>query len=564
MKNSTYREITIPAVVLGLFLGLIMNASFTYSGLIIGFGVPGSTIAAIAGWGILRGVLRRGTFLEININQTIASGLTITSAGMIFTVPVLYLMDIEHSTFQIVMAGVAGVFLGVVIIVPFRTQMIDIDRLQFPSGTAVAAIIKSPASGLSRSLYLLSGFIFGAAISLLTQLESVGYENLLPTQIDPGEMLGLPPYIATAVTISMFSLGAGYLTGKNGLVVLSGGLLAYWILPPILLLAGWIPVSLKGAMIPAFLRRELNFHTGIGMLTGGAIMGAILAIPSLGIAFSRIFKNRMGRSSDEVSVRFLIYAFVFAFTLLFATTVATGELSWINSFFITLVGLIWIIVSGLIISESTGLTNFSPISGMALVCVTIILLLSRGSVLVAITIGTAACVATAQCVDIMHDLKTGHLVGSRPRAQILSQLMFSWIGPLISILVIILLWKAYGFGEGSHLTAPQAQAMKGAIESILGGDVPYVRYIAGITLGAILSLTGMKSLGVLTGLGMILPFDYIIPYGIGCVLNIISRRALGETWVEEKGIPLAAGILLGDAVVALVISLIMVIAIGSG
>jgi uncharacterized oligopeptide transporter (OPT) family protein len=201
---------------------------------------------------------------------------------------------------------------------------------------------------------------------------------------------------------------------------------------------------------------------------------------------------------------------------------------------------------------------------MALVAVTLILFLSRGSGLVAITVGTATCVASAQCADIMHDLKTGHLVGNRPRTQILSQLFTSWSGALVCILIMILLWKSFGFGEDSPLSAPQARAMKGAIESILGGNVPYGKYAAGILMGSLLSLGGMTSLGVLVGLGMILPFDYLIPYGAGCLLNIASRRTLGAAWSDENGISFAAGILLGDAVVTLLVALITVFGIVPG
>jgi len=558
LEKGTYREITIPAVILGLILGIVMNASFTYSGLVIGFGIPGSTIAAIVGWGVLRGIFKRGTIAENNINQTIASGITITSAGMIFTVPVLYMMGISHSAVHLVLAAMAGVLIGVVIMVPLRTQMIDIDRLKFPSGTAVATIIRSPVSGMNKSLFLLIGFIAGGTIGLLTQLNVIGFENLIPDTVDPGKALGLPPFVSTAIAVSMFSLAAGYLTGRIGLLVLLGGMLAYWIMPPLLIQLNWIPAGLGAAEILPFLQREVNRPVGVGMLLGGALTGVVLALPSLGIVFSRLLGGRLSAEDDQVSSRFLIYTFLFSFTFLFVITGTTAELSWGHSFLITVVGVFWITTSGLIVSESTGLTNWSPISGMALVCVTIILLLSRGSVLVAVTIGTAACVATSQCVDIMHDLKTGHLVGSRPRSQIISQLMFAWIGPVVSILVIILLWRAYGFGEGSHITAPQAQAMRAAVEGILGGNIPYSRYVSGIILGSLLSLTGLKSLGVLMGLAMYLPFAFIIPYGIGCLLNLLTHSMLGEHWTTERGIPLAAGILLGDAIVTLGIALVMV------
>ncbi len=564
VKNTSYREMTLPAAVLGLLLGLLMNASFTYAGLVIGFSIPGSMIAAMVGWGVLRGVLRRGTFLENNINQTIASGITMTSAGMIFTVPVLYLMEVSHSTAGIVLAAIAGVLLGVVVIVPFRTRMIDIDRLPFPSGTAVATIIRSPASGTRKSILLLAGFLAGGGTYLTTQLEVFGAENIIPQFFDPGRVLGLPPYVSTTVAVSMFALAAGYLTGRTGLIVLAGGMLAYWVVPPVLMKAAWLPEGLDPRSVPGWLRNEVNMHIGVGMLTGGAVTGAVLALPSLGIAFSRIFRRADGSSHDDVSLRFLIYCFLAAFAILFAVTGSTAELSWSHALLVTLAGIFWIVASGLIIAESTGLTNFSPISGMALVSVTLILLLSGGSVLVAITIGTATCVAASQCADIMHDLKTGHLVGSRPRSQVTAQLLFSWIGPIASILVIILLWKAFGFDEGSYITAPQARAIRGAVESILGGDIPVARYGSGIVLGTVLSFTGLKSLGVLAGLAMILPFAFIIPYGAGCLLNVLTRRILGDRWTEEQGVPLFAGILLGDSVVTLIIALFLVLSTGLG
>lgn len=558
VEKIPYREITLPAVLLGLLLGILMCACFTYSGLFLGFTTPGSAIAAIVGWGVLRGILRQGTIAENNINQTIASGLTMTGAGMIFTVPVLYLMDVHHSTVQIVLAAVAGAFLGVVVIVPFRKQMIDIDRLTFPTGTAVAAIIKSPASGIRKSLILLAGFTAGGAIHLSTQLSALGGENVVPERIDLGPALGLPPYVASAVTISMFSLAAGFITGRNGLVVLSGGALTSWIVPPLVASLGWFPEGVEAGELLSYLRREVNSHTGIGMLLGGALTGVILALPVLKIAFARIAKPRVGGTADEVPPRLLGSLFVFAFALLFFITGSVADLPWATSFLISAIGMAWIIASGLIISQSTGLTDWSPISGMALVAVTLILLLSGGSVLVAITIGTATCVASAQCADIMHDLKTGHLIGNRPRNQILCQLFTSWLGALVCILVMLLLLERFGLGEGSPLSAPQARAMKATVESILGGNIPYGKYAAGIVMGSFLSLSGMRSLGVLVGLGMILPFDYIIPYGIGCLLNISSQRSLGAEWTEEKGISFAAGILLGDAVVTLAIALVTV------
>ena len=45
------------------------------------------------GYALLRGVLRKGTMVENNINQTIASGINTAVTGIIFTVPALFLLN---------------------------------------------------------------------------------------------------------------------------------------------------------------------------------------------------------------------------------------------------------------------------------------------------------------------------------------------------------------------------------------------------------------------------------------------------------------------------------------
>ncbi len=101
-NDAPYREITFSAVVLGVIQGAIMTASFVYIGLKLGFGLSGSTVAAILGFALLRGVGRgvlkipgAGSIVENNINQTIASGINTASAGVTFTFPALYLLGLQ-------------------------------------------------------------------------------------------------------------------------------------------------------------------------------------------------------------------------------------------------------------------------------------------------------------------------------------------------------------------------------------------------------------------------------------------------------------------------------------
>ncbi|MCA9300832.1 MAG: OPT/YSL family transporter, partial [Phycisphaerales bacterium] len=177
-KRTSPREVTVASIVFGIVVGVIMNASITYSGLKIGFTIVGSAIAAVLGFGILRGLLRKGSILEVNIAQTIASSVNTTNSGVIFTVPVLLLLGYSLSPAEprfwlVTFACMAGAAMGAAFIIPLRKQMIDIDRLRFPSGTAVGAILKSPGAGVKKSIVLAVGMLVSMLIYLPTGLTGI-------------------------------------------------------------------------------------------------------------------------------------------------------------------------------------------------------------------------------------------------------------------------------------------------------------------------------------------------------------------------------------------------------
>ena len=68
------------------------RASFLRGRRAFGFSIEGSELAAILGFGILRGVMRRSSIVENNINQTIASAVNGASADMKFSVPAMFIL----------------------------------------------------------------------------------------------------------------------------------------------------------------------------------------------------------------------------------------------------------------------------------------------------------------------------------------------------------------------------------------------------------------------------------------------------------------------------------------
>lgn len=558
VSDKPYREVTIASLVLGVLVGIILTASMTYAGLVIGFVVPASAIAAILGWGLLRGVLRRGSIVENNINQTVASAINNTSAGVIFTFPALFLMkDVEFNSTAIAIAAIAGAFLGTLFIIPLRKQMIDLERLRFPSGIAVAEVLRSPGAGMQKSLLLAVSTLAALAIGLLVSFK------VFPDKIDLGGPLGLPAYIPNVWALSLLSIGAGFISGRAGLVVLLGGVLANWVIAPLVVNLEWVsapagtPPDKVGAALGGAIFGKINRPLGIGFLMGGALAGVLLAAPMMRAAFASLRGGKGG--AEEMNVKWMYIGVAASLVLLGVSAYVEDPNVGIVRILITaVVGTLWMWLAGVIVAQCAGMTGWSPVSGMALLAVAVVLLITQGSIALSVLIGAAVCVAISQGADMMSDLKTGHLVGSRPSAQQVTQLLVSWIGPGIAVLTVYLIWTTVKFGpENASIPAPQAVTLQGVIAAVQGGDVPVDKYTIGAVVSALVTLATGGGLGVLIGLSMYLPMFYILPYGLGCVAAMLSDRFLGKTTSNEIGIPVAAGLLVGDSLAGVVFSMIM-------
>jgi uncharacterized oligopeptide transporter (OPT) family protein len=135
------------------------------------------------------------------------------------------------------------------------------------------------------------------------------------------------------------------------------------------------------------------------------------------------------------------------------------------------------------------------------------------------------------------------------------------IGPVVTMLTILLIvganMKSTGIplGPGTTTTAPQAVALQTVVEGVQGGEMPYAIYGLGAGLGILLGLGSFAGLGVLVGLSMYLPFMYIATYGIGCIVNILLGAFKGPRWAEEWGVPFAAGLVVGESLLALLFNI---------
>ena len=557
IRHGPYPEITWPAILVGYAIGTLIALSIGYLSLRLGFSIEGSELAAILGFGVLRGVMRRSSIIENNINQTIASSVNGASAGMMFSVPAIFILGYDDFSKPLLVLGcMAGGVLGVAFIIPLRKQMIDLNRLTYPGGIATAAILKSPGAGVRKAQLLVGGMVLSALAHFFSL--QTGVEDW-----DLGSLIGMPDYMNGVWYLSLLTLGTGYLAGRGGVFFVVGGFVCYWFLAPLLAATGQLPVAPEGTDLANHLRLSLFRPVGIGMLIGGAVTGIVLAMPLVLSAIRSMqdaARTRSSLSRDEMPIRLLYYGIGGAFLVLAVVAMlSTPEVGVGRGALMAVLGTLWIWVAGVVLSECIGRTNWSPLSGMTLIGVTILVfaasgLSDRATVVASIIVGAALCVAMAQATDLMLDLKTGYLVGAIPRKQQIAQFLGTWLGPIIVMGLIVILHRANGLGSDA-LPAPQGQALASVVQGILGGDVPVQKYLGGAGLGVLLSASGIGGLGVLVGLGFYLPFNIVLTYSLGSLARVTTDWRLGGEFAHDVGVPVAAGLIVGEALVGVGVAL---------
>ncbi len=410
VRRGPYPEFTWTALLLGYGIGILITISLGYAALILGFSHEGSELAAILGYGVLRGLLGRTSIIENNINQTIATSVNGASAGMMFTIPALFILnETDFNPLLMVFACIAGSVLGTAFIIPLRKQMIDFERLTFPGGVAVATVLRSPGAGVHKAILLLIGIGLSATVNLISHIAR--FENL-----PLGQYLGMPAYLNGFWFISLLTVGVAFIAGRGGFAFIIGGFVCYWILGPILAAMGLLPVARS---VPESLRRASRNSCASSSFGrwGSACSSAVRSrASSLRCPWSstpsgacrtppgprracREMRCRSGSCTSALPPRC-------SCCRSWRSTRFEG-MGIVRGVIMALVGTLWIWMAGVILSECIGRTNWSPMSGMTLIGVTILVLIvrdlgSKGAIISSVMVGAAMCCSMAQATDLMH------------------------------------------------------------------------------------------------------------------------------------------------------------------
>jgi len=536
-SEKKVKEFTPRALILGSLLGLLFGVGNTYLGLRIGTTVSASIPAAVISMAILRTFFRKASILENNLVQTIASVGEGTAAGVIFTVPALFLLGEPPSIGRIFLLTVLGGVLGILFMIPMRRYIIvhEHEKLPFPEGTACAEILKSSESGHSGASITLWAIAAGAiykigtsALYLWDEISSCTLNFLQKTQFS---MDGTPSL-----------LGVGYIIGaRTASLLLAGGGLAWWVIIPMIRFFGdgnpniiapaIIPIA---EMSPSQIWSNYVRYIGAGAVAIGGFLSIFQIAPLIMKTFHVGFKELLGgstiskkntsRTELDISLKWLIIgSLVIILTLWLLPSLPMNLLT---IFILVILGFFFVAVTSLTVGIVGSTSN--PVSGMTIttLLITCFIFVALGwtdriYLISALTMSIVANVAITMGSTTSQDLKTGFILGATPRNQQIAEIIGILLPAAAISACLILLNNVFGFGS-EQLPAPQGTMMALISKGVIEGNIPTTLMLVGVLLGLLVKLLKLPILPF--AIGLYLPLSLSTPIMIGGIVSYIVQK----------------------------------------
>ena len=575
-------EVTWRAVFWGTLLCIIFSVASAYSALKVGQGMEAAIPISILAIGLARVYKRRSTVLENVIITGIGGASGSVVAGAVFTLPALYILHLDPHPVQTIFICVAGGCLGVLFLIPLRRYFVaeQHGKLPFPEATAITEVLVTGEKGGSQAKLLLQATCIAAVYDFFVTSFHVWKEYLnfqfvplMKTLVDKNRMV----FNFDAIG---FILGLGYIMGlRIALIFCSGGILVNFVLVPLIwfigthmgditVYPGTIPIS---HMTAAEIYRFYVRYIGVGAIAAAGLVGILKSLRvvagSFGIAL-HAFRHGEAQHTDRTDRDVPIMAILLGVVVsAIAVAVFFGQLhvSWsvlavglaltlLFSFFFTTVA-----------ANAIAATANNPASGMTLltVIVSAVVLLKFGlsgttGMFFVMALAGMVCVALCVSGQFITDLKAGYWIGSTPSAQEKVKFIGVAVSAITAGLTIVLLAKAFQFGEAAPgdirqvLVAPQASALKAIVEGFMSGQpVAYVLFGIGAMITVVLEMLGLSSM--VFALGIYLPLQLTTPILVGGFISHLVNERADKTGGEagrsigERGVIVAGGLMAGGA-----------------
>ncbi|MFM8269597.1 MAG: OPT family oligopeptide transporter [Pseudomonadota bacterium] len=479
-SDKTIPEFSLLPILIGSVLGIVFGASSLYLALKVGMTVSASIPVAVLSITLFRGLskalgLRNTTILENNITQATGSAGESIAFGVAVTMPALLILGYDMELSRIMLVAVLGGLLGVLMMIPLRHGLIvkAHGELAFPEGTACAEVLMAGEKGGTSARTVFTGFFLG----LFYKISNAGLKLFKEV---PEKTLSFFKGASVSMEVSPELLGVGYIIGPRiSCIMLGGGILASWVLIPMIKLFGdgltsplYPATALISQMSLHEIWRSYVLYIGAGAVAAGGIISLLQNVPTIIHGAVSGLKSVFAPSdkTNEISRTERDLPFT---VVLVGVAGIIGAIWFAPSLHMNLLGALLIVVFGfLFVTVSSRLTgeigsSSNPISGMTvatllLTCLVFVLIGWVGPEyrVTALSVAAIVCVAASNGGTTSQDLKTGFILGGTPKFQQMGIL----IGAVSSALVIGVTLKI--LNEASTIYSKNAVAKGARVEDV--------------------------------------------------------------------------------------------------
>jgi uncharacterized oligopeptide transporter (OPT) family protein len=590
-------QLTPRAVIFGMLIGGVMSISNLYVGLKTGWGLGVTVTSCIIAYAVFSALERivpawRDRHFTILENYTMSSAASaagyMSSAGLVSAMPALYLTTGRLLTSLELGLWLGAVsLLGVFMAIPLKRQLINIDRLPFPTGIATAETLRSlhtaggAAVAKARALFLAAAA--GGGIAL--------WRDLLPN-IKPLAAFAFPshvPFLPTSFgrdILARFTIGiegslimvaAGAIMGlRVASSMLVGAVICYGIIGPILVeqeiaepgyrgIVSWVLWPATSMMVTAGLlsfglkwRTVLRAFGGLSRLAGGAAAG----------------HDADPLARVEVPASWFLTGTLAAG----AACVVLGHWLFGIAWWMGILAVLVTFLLSIVAARATGETDVTPIGAMGKITQLIYGVVAPSNITTNLMTASVTAGAASHAADLLTDLKSGYLLGGNARKQTISQFCGVIAGTLISVPAYQFVVQRNPERLGSEsLPAPAAKVWAGVAELLAEGldALPpgaFTAILVGAALGVVLTLLEEFSpprvrrwLPSTTGLGIagVIPAFNSISMFLGALLAWAVARANPRAG-SDYTVPVASGLIAGESLVGVGIILVVEILSATG
>ena len=583
--RDTYKpdepNLTVRAVVVGVLIGGVMSLSNIYVFFKTGWSLGVTLTACILAFATFQGLQKIGLVkrplgvLENNALTTVASGAGYMTAGGNAAAFGALLMVTTVRPNDIGMVAWFGLIaaLGVFAAIPIKRQLINKEQLAFPTGTATAETIRTihaagagQGTGAAKALGIASAI--GGVFALLRDLWKI-----IPATWAPGFQLAGHDLIKWTIAFKteVVYLGAGALMSfRTGWSLLLGGFINYALIAPALLERGLVK-EMKGAAVSYAGIIDWTLWPGAAILVGAGLTSFALDYKSLGRAFSGIGgmlsrSKRMTQGEGIGAVEAPEWWFPVGCLCLTPPIVALMYLMFDIPVYAALIAVPLAVLMGFIAARVTGETDVTPTKALGPVTQMIYGAITPGNLTGNIMSANVTGGIGLHAADLLTTLKTGWLLGAKPRHQVYAQLFGVLAGAAIIVPLFNLLIDPATLG-GTEWPAPSCVVWANVSKAFVGGidalhESKKIAIVVGLALGiglAIFEKFAPKSFKAYIpsafgiGLAMVVPFSNSLMMFLGAAVAEVVRRKYPR--FDPYTVPVASGLIAGESLIGIGITI---------